>query len=77
MFQMLGVFAELEHGIIRERVNARLARARQKWHQAWPAKVKPYVEQIRELCAKGDGILKIARALGVGTSVVQRVVLEA
>jgi hypothetical protein len=40
-------------------------------------RVKPSVEAtIRELRAKGDGILKIARALGVGTSVVQRVVLE-
>jgi DNA invertase Pin-like site-specific DNA recombinase len=29
MFQMLGVFAEFERGIIRERVNAGLARARQ------------------------------------------------
>jgi DNA invertase Pin-like site-specific DNA recombinase len=31
MFQMLGVFAEFERGIIRERVNAGLARA-SKWH---------------------------------------------
>ncbi len=30
MFQMLGVFAEFERGIIRERVNAGLARARAK-----------------------------------------------
>jgi len=30
MFQMLGVFAEFERGIIRERVNAGLARAREK-----------------------------------------------
>jgi DNA invertase Pin-like site-specific DNA recombinase len=30
MFQMLGVFAEFERGIIRERVNAGLARARQR-----------------------------------------------
>jgi DNA invertase Pin-like site-specific DNA recombinase len=30
MFQMLGVFAEFERGIIRERVNAGLARAKAK-----------------------------------------------
>jgi DNA invertase Pin-like site-specific DNA recombinase len=30
MFQMLGVFAEFERGIIRERVNAGLARARRR-----------------------------------------------
>ena len=77
MFQMLGVFAEFERGIIRERVNAGLARARQNGTKLGRRKVKPSVEaQIRELRAKGDGILKIARALGVGTSVVQRVVLE-
>jgi hypothetical protein len=77
MFQMLGVFAEFERGIIRERVNAGLARARQNGTKLGRRRVKPSVEAtIRELRAKGDGILKIARALGVGTSVVQRVVLE-
>jgi DNA invertase Pin-like site-specific DNA recombinase len=77
MFQMLGVFAEFERGIIRERVNAGLARARQNGIKLGRRRVKPSVEaQIRELRAKGDGILKIARLLGVGTSVVQRVVLE-
>jgi hypothetical protein len=37
--------------------------------------VKPAVEaRIRELKAAGMGILKIGRTLGVGTSVVRRVV---
>jgi DNA invertase Pin-like site-specific DNA recombinase len=36
MFQMLGVFAEFERGIIRERINAGLARAGEQ-HQARPA----------------------------------------
>jgi DNA invertase Pin-like site-specific DNA recombinase len=77
MFQMLGVFAEFERGIIRERVNAGLARARQNGTKLGRRRVKPSVEAtIREYRAKGDGILKIARTLGVGTSVVQRVVLE-
>jgi DNA invertase Pin-like site-specific DNA recombinase len=77
MFQMLGVFAEFERGIIRERVNAGLARARQNGTKLGRRRVKPSVEaRIRELRVKGDGILKIARTLGVGTSVVQRVVLE-
>jgi hypothetical protein len=41
-------------------------------------RVKPSVEaRIKELRAKGDGILKIGRTLGVGTSVVQRVVSAA
>jgi hypothetical protein len=32
--------------------------------------------RIRQLRAKGQGILKIGRTLGVGTSVVQRVVSQ-
>jgi DNA invertase Pin-like site-specific DNA recombinase len=69
--------AEFERGIIRERVNAGLGRARQNGTKLGRRRIKPSVEAtIRELRAKGDGILKIARALGVGTSVVQRIVLE-
>src|ERR1700716_1885584 len=74
MFQMLGVFAEFERGIIRERVNAGLARARAKGTKLGRRRVEPKVEaKILELKANGDGILKIGRKLGVGTSVVQRV----
>src|SRR6266850_3490113 len=74
MFQMLGVFAEFERGIIRERVNAGLARARANGTKLGRRRVKPSVEaRILELRANGDGILKIGRKLGVGTSVVQRV----
>jgi hypothetical protein len=37
-------------------------------------RVKPSVEaRILELRANGDGILKIGRTLGIGTSVIQRV----
>jgi len=75
MFQMLGVFAEFERGIIRERVNAGLARARANGTQLGRRRAKPSVEaRIKELRAKGDGILKIGRTLGIGTSVVQRVI---
>ena len=74
MFQMLGVFAEFERGIIRERVNAGLARARAKGTKLGRRRVEPAVEaRILELKASGDGILKIGRKLGIGTSVVQRV----
>jgi DNA invertase Pin-like site-specific DNA recombinase len=77
MFQMLGVFAEFERGIIRERVNAGLARAREKGTVLGRPSTAPAVEKrIRSLRAKGMGMLKIARTLGIGTSVVQRVVLE-
>lgn len=75
MFQMCGVFAEFERGMIRERVNAGLARARAKGTKLGRRPVKPAVEaRIRELKATGMGILKIGRTVGVGTSVVQRVV---
>jgi DNA invertase Pin-like site-specific DNA recombinase len=74
MFQMLGVFAEFERGIIRERVNAGLARARERGVKLGRRPVKQVVEaRIRALRAQGTGMLKIGRTLGVGTSVVQRV----
>jgi DNA invertase Pin-like site-specific DNA recombinase len=74
---MCGVFAEFEREMIRERVNAGLARARANGTKLGRRPVKPAVEaRIRQLRAKGDGILKIGRTLGIGTSVVQRVVGE-
>ena len=75
MFQMLGVFAEFERGIIRERVNAGLARARERGVVLGRRPTEAAVEKrIRQLRARGHGILKIGRTLGIGTSVVQRVV---
>src|SRR3981081_1704738 len=77
MFQMLGVFAEFERGIMRERVNAGLARARANGTKLGRRRVKPSVEaRILELKASGDGILKIGRKLGIGTSVAQRVLKQ-
>jgi DNA invertase Pin-like site-specific DNA recombinase len=74
MFQMCGVFAEFERAMIVERVNAGLARAREKGVRLGRKPVKPAVEQrIHALRAEGMGILKIGRTVGVGTSVVQRV----
>jgi DNA invertase Pin-like site-specific DNA recombinase len=74
MFQMLGVFAEFERGIIRERVNAGLARARANGTKLGRRRVKPAMEKrIHDLRKGGMGILKIGREVGVGTSVVQRV----
>lgn len=80
MFGMLGVFAEFERSIIQERIQAGLARARAKGvtlgrpmlnHKAGQ---KAAIEQrIRELAAEGMGKRKIARTLGVGVSVAQRV----
>ena len=74
---MLVVFAEFERGNIRERVNAGLARARTNGTKLGRRRVEPAVEaRILELKAGGDGILKIGRKLGIGTSVVQRVIKQ-
>jgi DNA invertase Pin-like site-specific DNA recombinase len=76
MFQMLGVFAEFERAIVRERINAGLARAKEKGVVLGRPRVDPAVEKsILKLRKKGLGILKIARDLRIGTSTVQRVVL--
>src|SRR5712671_3776075 len=72
MFQMLGVFAEFERGIIRERVNAGLARAKERGTKLGRRRTKPAVEErILSLRKTGMGILKIGKEVGVGTSVVQ------
>ena len=75
MFQMCGVFAEFERSIIRERIGAGLARARANGKRLGRPKVDPEIEEaIRQALAKHDkGMRKIAREMGVGVSVVQRV----
>jgi DNA invertase Pin-like site-specific DNA recombinase len=76
MFGMLGVFAEFERTIIQERVKAGLARARAKGTKLGRPRTDARVEQkIRNLAAKGVGKVKIARTLGIGVSVTQRVLL--
>ncbi len=76
MFQMLGVFSEFEREIIRERVTAGLARAKaQGTKLGRPRRDDPkLLAKIRTLRKQKVGILKIAKQLGVGTSVVQRIV---
>jgi DNA invertase Pin-like site-specific DNA recombinase len=84
MFQMCGVFAEFERAMIRERINAGLARAKARGvnRKGEPLRLgRPPANtaterDIRKLRAKGMGILKIARTLGIGTSVVQRVLAD-
>lgn len=75
MFQMCGVFAEFERSIIRERINAGLERTRANGKRLGQPRVDPEVkEAIRDTLERGDkGIRKIAREMGVGVSVVQRV----
>ena len=74
LFQMLGVFAEFERAMIRERVMAGLARAKAQKIQLGRPRVSPEVEgRIREALANGKGIVSTARELGIGVSTVQRV----
>jgi len=74
MFQLCGVFAELERSIIQERVRAGLERARAKGKTLGRPSTDPKVEaKIRKLAGKGMGKGKIARTLVIGVSVVQRV----
>ena len=78
MLQMAAVFAELERGMIRERVKAGLARAvasgTKLGRKPVPAKTET---EIRMLLSAGNmGMLKIAAEVGVGSGTVQRVARE-
>jgi DNA invertase Pin-like site-specific DNA recombinase len=74
MFQLCGVFAELERSIIQERVKAGLERARASGKILGRPRTDPSVEaNIRKLAGQGMGKGRIARTLGIGVSVAQRV----
>ncbi|MBR1151707.1 recombinase family protein [Bradyrhizobium sp. JYMT SZCCT0428] len=77
MFQLMGVFAEFERAMLRERVNAGLARARAEGIQLGrPAKVagdKAKVSKIRADRAAGMSVRAIAAKHGVSIGSVQRV----
>ncbi|MDR6954886.1 DNA invertase Pin-like site-specific DNA recombinase [Ancylobacter sp. 3268] len=78
LFQMLGVFAEFERAMIRDRTKAGLARARAQGRVLGRPRVDAKTERvIREALATGEeGMQKIARRLGVGTGTVQRIRAE-
>jgi DNA invertase Pin-like site-specific DNA recombinase len=77
MFQMLGVFAEFERAMIVERVKAGLSRARSQGKRLGRRPVsEDVVDRIRAELATGAGILKTAKALGVGTGTVHRIKRE-
>lgn len=77
MFQMLGVFAEFEREVIRERVNAGLARAKAEGKQLGRKRIPEKLEKaIRADLAAGLGIQKAARLHGVGAGTVQRIKAE-
>src|SRR6185437_5875620 len=76
MFQMMGVFAEFERSMIRERVNAGIARAKaQGKHCGRPFIDTKLEDRIRQaLAAPGrPGVHKLAKQFGVGSGTVQRI----
>jgi DNA invertase Pin-like site-specific DNA recombinase len=80
LFQMCGVFAEFEHAMIRERVMSGLERAKSEGKTLGRPKVSPKVEHAIRKARLNDpsvGMIKLAKRLGVGVSVVQRVLAPA
>jgi DNA invertase Pin-like site-specific DNA recombinase len=77
MFQMMGVFAEFERVMIRERVLAGLARARGEGKRLGRKRLEDTdakkTAAIKSLRARGTGLRKISRELGVGVGTVIRV----
>jgi DNA invertase Pin-like site-specific DNA recombinase len=75
LFQMLGIFADYERAIIKERVRAGLARAKAQGKTLGRPRVEDEdtKQRIRKLRAEGWGMLKIATEVGCGTGRVLRV----
>jgi DNA invertase Pin-like site-specific DNA recombinase len=79
MFQMMGVFAEFERSMIRERVLAGMSRAAASGTRSGKAIGRPRIEPeteagIRAALQKGGmGLRKVAVQFGVATGTVQRV----
>ena len=85
MFQMLGVFAEFEREMIKERVNSGMNRVRNEFERKGryttkkgtvikrfgrPGNEPHKAERARELLKAGHGILKVAKMTGLGTGTV-------
>lgn len=74
-FRFGNVFAEFESTVIKESINTGLNRARAKGQILGRPRTKAAVEEeIKAYRKEGMGIKKIAKHLGIGVGVVQRVV---
>jgi DNA invertase Pin-like site-specific DNA recombinase len=75
MFQMCGVFAEFERGMISERVKAGQDRAKsQGKHIGRPSNLNDgLIHSIKYMREQGLGIRKISKELKVGVSTVYKV----
>lgn len=77
MFQIMGVFAEFERAMIRERVFSGMQRAKAQGKRLGRAPTPALTEAaIRIELQRGTGILKTARLHKVGTATVQRIKRE-
>jgi DNA invertase Pin-like site-specific DNA recombinase len=78
MFQMLGVFAELERSMIAERVRSGLARAKGAGTRLGrppvpKAKRERVIEALNARTDTGEGVRRIAMRMGVSVASVQRI----
>jgi DNA invertase Pin-like site-specific DNA recombinase len=77
LFQVTGAFAEFERSIIRQRVKAGLRRAVARGARLGRPRLDAATERkVQQQLAAGTGILKVAKALGLGTGTVQRIKAE-
>jgi DNA invertase Pin-like site-specific DNA recombinase len=77
VFQVTGAFAEFERSLIRQRVHAGLKRAvAQGKRLGRPGAEPEKMAQARRELAKGIGIGKVARIVGLGTGTVHRLKRE-
>jgi DNA invertase Pin-like site-specific DNA recombinase len=74
MFQMMGVFAEFERAMIRERVRAGLARAKGEGKRLGRPPLAPVLEKrVLEALAGGMSVRKTAAKFKINPSTVQRI----
>jgi DNA invertase Pin-like site-specific DNA recombinase len=73
LFQMLGVFAEFERAMIRDRVVAGLNRVRGTKRLGRPPMSAGRIEQIKAMLQEGKGIRATARETGASTTSVMRI----
>ena len=75
MAGLLAIFAEFEREILRERVKAGIAHARQKGrNHGRPVTIKKYEEEITKLFKAGLSKSVIAKQLGIGRTSVRRII---
>ncbi len=73
-FQITGAFAEFERAMIRSRVRAGLERAKARGVRLGRPRTGAKVEAaIRARLAAGEGVKKVAKAVGVGNGTVSRI----